>query len=374
MQCAPNQFAREWRGNETLGTERSPMVLVMGLFTNHPTFCSSPKHCQLGAPPSHPQTWAFFQTDETLANFTAAQAAAALSLHGRNWCGLPRRLAEAGYLIYQTKKRQNILMLGRSIASWPPFGREPRHVNSGELLLAWKWIVHAVHSIEALDFFDFWLKIDSDVAFQHPAPFLEQMTTHGAHFMHTMIRKENPGMAQDLLNCTAAYLATAGCSHLQPEAMPDPHSVFYGNAIGGWLGLWQSPQALTHNMHWWTWAWPDSPSRLARLGRSAVLAPRRGAGCARRAGARPDVLALRARQHAQGVHPGGRKERLPAQAERHGGRALRWARADGCRRHPTGDRAVQHALPGVRALPKGDAARGKCEPQPGPQHHVTTSA
>ena len=34
MQCAPNQLAREWCGNETLGTERTPMVLVMGLFTN----------------------------------------------------------------------------------------------------------------------------------------------------------------------------------------------------------------------------------------------------------------------------------------------------------------------------------------------------
>ena len=61
-------------------------------------------------------------------------------------------------------------------------------------------------------------------------------------------------MAQDLLNCTAAYIATAGCAHLQPEAMPDKDTVFYGNVIGGWLGLWQSPQALTYNLHWWTWA------------------------------------------------------------------------------------------------------------------------
>jgi len=255
MSCAPNQYAREWRGNETLGTERTPMVLVMGLFTNDRILLQfSQALASWERFLLTPQTWALFQTDEALANFTAAQAASALSLHGRNWCGLPPRLADAGYQIYLTKKRQNILMLGRSIASWPPYGREPRHVTSGELILAWKWVVHAVHSIEALDFFDFWLKIDSDVSFQHPAPFLEQMTTRGARFMHTMIRKENPGMAQDLLNCTAAYIATAGCAHLQPEAMPDKDTVFYGNVIGGWLGLWQSPQALTYNLHWWTWA------------------------------------------------------------------------------------------------------------------------
>ena len=125
MQCAPNQLAREWCGNETLGTERTPMVLVMGLFTNDrilvqfsQALASWERHLLTA------DTWAFFQTDEALANFTAAQAASALSLRARS-CWLPQRLADAGYQLYRTRQERNMLMLGRSIASWPPYGREP---------------------------------------------------------------------------------------------------------------------------------------------------------------------------------------------------------------------------------------------------------
>ena len=111
-------------------------------------------------------------------------------------------------------------------------------------------------------------------------------------------------------NATTAYLRAAGCAAVDPQQY-DGGMYFYSNVIGGWNGLFRSPQMRSYASFWWNWdggwlhRWSDqqfwahalyvtNATRIGRVRHDGVVVG-------------GDVISLEHhRQHREFVHTGGR--------------------------------------------------------------------
>ena len=175
----------------------------------------------------------------------------------------------------------------------------------------WVW---GMARVAALDYFDYWLKVDADVVFNKrlvPSP-AEAMALTGAVFAHTSRLSEADGEAAcagTLDNATTAYLRAAGCAAVDPKQY-DGGMYYYSNLIGGWNGLFRSPQMRSYASFWWNWdggwlhRWGDqqfwshalyvtNATRMSRVRHDGVVVG-------------GDVISLEHhRQHREFVHTGG---------------------------------------------------------------------
>ena len=145
-----------------------------------------------------------------------------------------------------------------------------------------------------------------------PSP-AEAMALTGAVFAHTSRLSEADGEAAcagTLDNATTAYLRAAGCAAVDPKQY-DGGMYYYSNLIGGWNGLFRSPQMRSYAQFWWNWdggwlhRWSDqqfwahalyvtNATRIGRVRHDGVVVG-------------GDVISLEHhRQHREFVHTGGR--------------------------------------------------------------------
>lgn len=255
--CSPIQYARSWPSNFTV--RDAPMAASLLIATHDRVlvqFRAAFKTWDRFFLSAH--TWLVVQVDSSAARFTAADFAGALGLSSRGFCRLPHSLASSGrYEVWRTSKKNSVLMLDQPVALWPPFGKKSacaRAIPDGEYILGTKAYARALTDVEALDYFDYWIKADADISFHRHAPLLETMAHNGAHFAHTAVKRDS--RSATLHNCTNAYLRAA-CANTPgspaPHAMPREDFSYFSNLVGGWLGLWQSPQMIQYLQHWWNW-------------------------------------------------------------------------------------------------------------------------
>ena len=256
--CTSIQHARTWPGN----TNATAAVLV--IVTHDRTVLQLRQSIKSwDAHLLSEDTWLLLQVDPSAAGFTAAEAAIAIGLLGRGHCQPPKALRSRGYEAWRTPKGRGVLAWDAALASWPPFGQgalgaRNKDKERGEYMLATKAYVRAMRDVTGLEFFDFWIKVDTDIVFHSAAPLLARMASSGAHFAHTGITEEAPAhYVATLIDCIGAYVRDVGCSksHGRRPAVAQPSETlaYFSNVVGGWLGLWQSEQMLKFAEHWWQW-------------------------------------------------------------------------------------------------------------------------
>lgn len=160
-------------------------------------------------------------------------------------------------------------------------------------ILSNNYYVHHLFRLRVLDLFDFFLKVDTDVAVtaRLPASPAAQMWRARSFFMHTAWPHhddaECTGNLSDMVDAYVRAESGRCARRLRPAAEPsawwrDDELGFTGNFLGGWLGFFASAQVLHFSHHWyaygphgqWYWRW----TVRARPRRRAPAAPacRRG--------------------------------------------------------------------------------------------------
>lgn len=247
-------------------------------------------------------TWPLLQIDPS--RLTPEQVASSLRLHpGGSSCELPPRLHSHGHTCWRTERHHPVLLRASPLEIPPALGetldeaaafRSPRFCHAkhtGEYLVGTKWYVWALYRLAALDHFDFFLKVDLDVVFRRPlrpAP-AHAMALTGATFAHTQrlpLTDAESACGLTLDDATAAYLRAAECGDAATEAATGasfPRFFYYSNVMGGWLGLFRSPQLMAYAQHWWSWPggwwsrwgdqqfWPHALHVVANVSEREVL-------------------------------------------------------------------------------------------------------
>jgi hypothetical protein len=134
---------------------------------------------------------------------------------------------------------------------------------------------HMLADLRLLDFFDYFWKVDDDVRWFGPLPLdiTPHLVEQRAIWFHT-------AMAHDPIDCIGPPLAesvelylnlqSAGCGRLlraHAEGEPwfeDDTAIYFSEFVGGWLGLYSSPELLEYARVWnywpdgmWEWRWGD---------------------------------------------------------------------------------------------------------------------
>ena len=90
------------------------------------------------------------------------------------------------------------------------------------------------------------MKIDSDVSILRPVR-LEGLLKADVAFVHTAkLPADGPGCDRSALSVAERYCRNTWLN---------PHTVYYGNFVIGWLGLFTSPEALAFSMYHWRNGW-----------------------------------------------------------------------------------------------------------------------
>jgi hypothetical protein len=116
-------------------------------------------------------------------------------------------------------------------------------------------------TLEALQHFDFFAKVDVDTFMLRPVDVAATMMSEGAHWLHTfdVTSAYSSRCSVTLQEHLTPYLIGAGCTARQT---PSAHALaavrgawptFYSNFVAGWLGLFQAPQMLQYAQYWWSW-------------------------------------------------------------------------------------------------------------------------
>ena len=138
-----------------------------------------------------------------------------------------------------------------------------------------RYCYHMLSELRVLDYFDFWWKIDDDSRWFGPLPLdiTRTMAQKRAVFFQTAV-------AHDPWSCTGPALGesvqlyvdmeSALCGRLLRPAAFDKQwfqndtYIYYSEFVGGWLGLYASPELLQYARIWdnmpggmWTWRWGD---------------------------------------------------------------------------------------------------------------------
>lgn len=131
-----------------------------------------------------------------------------------------------------------------------------------EYVIGTKSFVLQVLTLEVLEYFDFFAKVDVDVFVVQPVDIAAAMRRANAHWLHTfdVDSAKSPQCTGTLAEHLKPYLAGAGCSVTDAPAAHELAATparawptFYSNFVAGWLGLWTSPQVLQYAQYWWAW-------------------------------------------------------------------------------------------------------------------------
>ena len=267
-QCTPFQRARKWPASADGTATVAPLVLthprylkqLLKNFDNWDEFLLS-SGSQI--------TSLILQIDTT--RFTATQIEtvfSSLTIRAAPEC-LPPALHNAHWSAHLSPRNNLVLLLLRAI--WVPpvtvsleraaLARPPGYAGchatqKAEYSIGTKWYGYEMLELEALTYFDFVLKVDSDNAFWaplRPTP-AEAMLQHGAYYLHTgFVFRTSSGCDATIDKAASTYMLAAQCKHsLRPGALT--RRIQWGSCFtGGWLGLLQSPQVLAYAAFWWNW-------------------------------------------------------------------------------------------------------------------------
>jgi len=112
-----------------------------------------------------------------------------------------------------------------------------------------KFYCYQVFTLELMRYYDYWLKIDTDIRFTNKAPIIEEITSSLPVFINTAILNGSS------ISCFAGHLkyinsyAQEKCRLIKARGQPwfeQENRMWYGNFVGGWLGFHTSPEALEY--------------------------------------------------------------------------------------------------------------------------------
>lgn len=220
-----------------------------------------------------PHIWLLIQVD-TNADVQLADVQRALGLRspGVSCANLPFDLSADGYNLLHTPAGNPMLVRLQALALPAQLGGSLREAGSFrpaeyngchpqqrlEYSAATKWYAHGLLRLRAMDYFDFFIKIDIDVTLLRRQDPAAELVARDAWWLHTATFPAQVPAKCDgsLADATRAFLqpGAANCpSGLVPEQVLRRTPVFYSNYVAGWLGLFQSPQMLAYSEHWWGW-------------------------------------------------------------------------------------------------------------------------
>jgi len=121
------------------------------------------------------------------------------------------------------------------------------------------WYPHGSFHLELIDFFDYLMKLDSDIWLHKPIP--SYMLTHLAHdgaFLATGFPELTDDGDRGQVNETNLYVSslaqTCQIDHLvpafHPKVIKEFNDVAYSNFMVTWLGFFTSPQLMHYSRHW----------------------------------------------------------------------------------------------------------------------------
>lgn len=126
------------------------------------------------------------------------------------------------------------------------------------------WYPHGSFHLQLIDYFDYFMKLDSDVWLHRPIP--ADMLTHMAHdgaVLATGFTELTRDGDRGQVNETNKYVSTlahdCNIKHLvpafHPKVIKEYNAVNYGNFMVTWLGFFTSPQVMHYSR-----AWSKAPS------------------------------------------------------------------------------------------------------------------
>ena len=112
--------------------------------------------------------------------------------------------------------------------------------------IANRYYTHQMLSLKILSDYDYFMKVDADVRAMKPI-YIQPLLHKGIVFIHTSkFPQDNPLCNKDALKFAQSYCHNQWSS---------PHTIYYGNFIIGWLGLFTSPEVLDFSDHHWKNGW-----------------------------------------------------------------------------------------------------------------------
>ena len=202
-------------------------------------------------------------------NFYENDIVTALRLR-RSAC-TPPTLQESGWQAYLTQRDHLVLLTVRALMVppqlesmkvaehlRPPSYKSCHRSHKAVYSLGTKWYSYEMLNLEALDYFDFVWKLDTDTGFAAPMrqTIADYLVSNGGYWLSTGSgpKYDTPGCTTSLPDATESYLRAAGCSKALLKHQELTHPYTFGSCfVGGWLGLLQSPQFLSYAQFWWTW-------------------------------------------------------------------------------------------------------------------------
>jgi len=114
-----------------------------------------------------------------------------------------------------------------------------------------RYYTYQMLRLSILDGYEFFLKIDSDIYACTSLDVTAQIFASRSVFMHTAAFRDNPSC-----DATAFTTANAFCpTGILDGPLRDPHKVYFGNFLAGWLGLFASKEILHFSEHFWRAGW-----------------------------------------------------------------------------------------------------------------------
>lgn len=130
-------------------------------------------------------------------------------------------------------------------------------------VLMTNWYANSMLQLEMLDYFDFFMKIDDDIKFLKPLDedFInDRVVPKRSVLFHTMETFDHAVCAVNLNHAVSSFLSSESslCQRSlvavrNDDVFKDETSIYYSNFMGGWLGLFTSPEMLHFSNFWYNY-------------------------------------------------------------------------------------------------------------------------
>lgn len=130
-------------------------------------------------------------------------------------------------------------------------------------VLMTNWYASGMLRLEILDYFDYFMKIDDDIKFIKPLveDFInDRVVPKRSVLFHSMESIEDPSCAINLNHAISSFLGfeSSLCERSLVAVRNDDEfknetTMYYSNFIGGWLGLFTSPEMLHFSNFWYNY-------------------------------------------------------------------------------------------------------------------------
>ena len=180
----------------------------------------------------------------------------------------PQRLLHGLYHCGVTQRRHPILLLHSlfdaphglretSLEVQPAAYKACYHRHTFEYALGTKHYTLPTLTLDVMDHFDFFVKLDVDVRLLAHVDINKEMTTRGAYWLQGTDDGVASEICQATLNvCLQAFVQSHGtrCSRQPPSYLLKPRiRSFNSPFVAAWLGTLQAPLVLQYAQLWWTW-------------------------------------------------------------------------------------------------------------------------